>query len=168
MEVIRHGNKFSRKVVCPVCQCEFIYDKKDVLSKDNYGGFVAELSINYGAKFLKETKETDYPYYVICPECGHKIQDTITDKSGLPTPKSPEDSQFRITTTPATVISDHSEECDHSEVDWDCSQILTSNPPKVKGVCKKCGAVVYSTVGKLMVDDKKITLGRDSQGIKCK
>lgn len=169
MEVIRHGNKFSRKVVCPVCQCEFIYNKDDILSKDNYDGIVAELSINFGAKFPKDTQKDDYPYYVICPECGHKIQDTITDKSGLLTPKvGTINLEGSITTTPGVVKGNHISECDHSEIEWDYSKILTSNPPKIQGVCKKCGAVVYSTPGEVLGSKKPIILASDEGGIKCR
>ena len=51
MKVIKHGNTCDTQV-CPKCQCEFVFTKKDKIEADILGTTL---------------------FYVICPECGRDI-----------------------------------------------------------------------------------------------
>ena len=52
MEIIKHGNTVINGK-CPKCECEFLYQKKDI-------------EYSYDISKLKYT-------YIICPECGKII-----------------------------------------------------------------------------------------------
>lgn len=64
MEIIKHGKSYEtpQVKVCPVCECEFSYVKKDI--KENWVRITSEDSD------LIST-------YINCPECGKTI--TIDD-----------------------------------------------------------------------------------------
>jgi hypothetical protein len=60
MEIIKHGKTYkdSQVKVCPVCECEFSYVKKDI--KENWVRVTSE--------------DSDLIYtYINCPECGKTI-----------------------------------------------------------------------------------------------
>jgi uncharacterized protein (DUF2225 family) len=60
MEIIKHGRTYEapQVVVCPVCECEFTYVKKEV--KENWVRVTAE--------------DSDLTFtYIHCPECGKTI-----------------------------------------------------------------------------------------------
>jgi uncharacterized protein (DUF2225 family) len=60
MEIIKHGRTYEAPQVgvCPVCECEFTYVKKEV--KENWVRVTAE--------------DSDLTFtYIHCPECGKTI-----------------------------------------------------------------------------------------------
>lgn len=60
MEIIKHGRNYEvpQIEVCPNCECEFSYVKKDI--KENWVRVTAE--------------DSDLTFtYVHCPECGRTI-----------------------------------------------------------------------------------------------
>ena len=67
MEVLKHGNT-KVKLVCPKCECIFLYDKKQDMKFHGmpYGGYLPSGK-------ARELSEQCY-WYVVCPECDNKIQ----------------------------------------------------------------------------------------------
>ena len=60
MEIIKHGRTYEapQVEVCPVCECEFAYVRKDI--KENWVRVTSE--------------DSDLIYtYINCPECGKTI-----------------------------------------------------------------------------------------------
>jgi uncharacterized protein with PIN domain len=60
MEIIKHGKTYvpPQVKVCPICDCEFSYVKKDI--KENWVRVTAE--------------DSDLTFtYIHCPECGKTI-----------------------------------------------------------------------------------------------
>ena len=60
MEIIKHGKTYMppQVKVCPICECEFSYVKKDI--KENWVRVTAE--------------DSDLTFtYIHCPECGKTI-----------------------------------------------------------------------------------------------
>lgn len=57
MEILKHGNTVINGK-CPKCECEFLYQKKDIeYSYDRINAYESELEYTY----------------IICPECGKII-----------------------------------------------------------------------------------------------
>ena len=67
MEIIKHGKTYKapQVKVCPVCECEFSYVKKDIKEKwDRITSEDSVILVNY----------THLIYtYINCPECGKTI-----------------------------------------------------------------------------------------------
>ena len=59
MEIVKHGNTI-KKYSCSDCMCEFNASKIDRQIEQNF--------------YLHKIR-----YYVSCPECGRKIEDSFTE-----------------------------------------------------------------------------------------
>ena len=61
MKIIKHGNVPRATATCPVCGCEFEYEKQDVEEEYAFTGQV----------IMKK-------YFIRCPECGTHVSSDLT------------------------------------------------------------------------------------------
>ncbi len=72
MEIIKHGKTYkdSQVKVCPVCECEFSYIKKDI--KENWVSYIKKDIKGNRVRVTSENSDLLYTY-INCPECGKTI-----------------------------------------------------------------------------------------------
>jgi predicted RNA-binding Zn-ribbon protein involved in translation (DUF1610 family) len=67
MEILKHGNTVMHER-CPMCECEFLYDKKQDIKLHSipYSGPLPSGKAHELAKQVY--------WYVVCPDCGNEIK----------------------------------------------------------------------------------------------